>query len=366
MRRFRIGETPIVPEPLTLGIESSCDETSAAVLRGPREVRANIVSSQVPLHQRYGGVVPEIAARAHIECIRTIIDEALDVAGVRYDDLDLIAVTDGPGLVGSLLVGLSAAKTLALALNIPLVPVDHIEAHATSACLACDEPWPAIALVVSGGHSSIYLVRDFQSIELLGQTLDDAAGEAFDKVAAILGLGFPGGPAVDRVARSGDPRAISFPRSLLNEPSFNFSFSGLKTAVLYHTYGAGRKYGSAEHLAPGQIADIAASFQAAVVEPLVHKTVTAAQRHGIGHVVVGGGVAANSALRETLTAACASAGLRLTLSPLQYCTDNAAMITALGFQHWRAGVSGSLNLEARSGLLRGAGGRVGRSTSTRR
>ncbi len=343
-----------MPEPLILGIETSCDETSAAVLRGPRDVRSNIVSSQVPLHARYGGVVPEIAARAHIECIRSIIEQALSAAETRYGDLDAIAVTDGPGLVGSLLIGLSAAKTLALSLGIPLVPVDHIQAHATSAALICADPWPAVALVVSGGHSSVYAVHDWHSIELLGQTVDDAAGEAFDKVAAILELGFPGGPAIDRLARDGDPRAIRFPRALLNEPRFDFSFSGLKTAVLYHVHGAGRKYGSVAHLSPKQLADVAASFQAALIEPLVSKTLAAAQRLRIGHVVVGGGVAANSALRAELCRACEAAGLRLTLTPGPYCTDNAAMIAALGYQRLRAGRTGGLDLEARSGLLRPA------------
>ena len=336
-----------------LAIETSCDETSAAVVVDGRDVRSNVVSSQVELHARYGGVVPEIASRAHIEAIRTIVETALDEAGVTYADLDAIAIADGPGLVGSLLIGVTAAKTLALACDLPLVPVDHIEAHAVSAALVADEPpWPAIALVVSGGHSSIYRVGGFDDIELLGQTMDDAAGEAFDKVAAILELGFPGGPAVDRIAAGGNPRAIRFPRTWLNEPHYNFSFSGLKTAVLYHVYGHGKKYGSVAHLSPRELADIAASFQAAVVEPLVKKTVRAAQEQSVQHVVVGGGVAANSALRTELTAACEAAGLTLHLTPMKYCTDNAAMIGALAYHRFVAGVRADLNLDPRAGLVR--------------
>ncbi len=336
-----------------LGIESSCDETSAAVVVDGREVRSNIISSQVELHARYGGVVPEIAARAHIEQIRPMIEQALAQAEVGYRDLDAIAVTAGPGLVGSLLIGVTAAKVLALAFDLPLVAVNHIEAHATSAALAVDPPpWPAIALVVSGGHSSVYHVRDFLDMELLGQTTDDAAGEAFDKVAAILELGYPGGPVIDRIARDGNPNAIAFPRTWLDKPHFDFSFSGLKTAVLYHVYGTGNKYGSAAHLSERQIADVAASFQAALIQPLVHKTVRAAQHVGVRNVVVGGGVAANSALRRGLEEACNAAGLRLHLTPMAYCGDNAAMIAMLGYRLFQAGRVADLWLEPHGGLMR--------------
>lgn len=336
-----------------LGIETSCDETAAAVVVDGHQVRSSLVSSQVDLHAKYGGVVPEIAARAHIERIRLIIEEALEQAQVGYGDLDALAVTVGPGLVGSLLIGVTAAKVLSLAYDLPLVAVDHIEAHATSAALVVDQPlWPAIALVVSGGHTSIYLVRDFLEMELLGQTTDDAAGEAFDKVAAILGLGYPGGPAIDRVARDGDPGAIRFPRTWLDKSHFNFSFSGLKTAVLYHVYGKGRKYGTAEHLSKSAVADVAASFQAALVEPLIKKTVAAARRTGVENVVVGGGVAANSALRAGLKAACDQADLSLHLTPMEYCVDNAAMIAALGYRQLRAGRTAELWLEPRGGLVR--------------
>ncbi|MEW6251929.1 MAG: tRNA (adenosine(37)-N6)-threonylcarbamoyltransferase complex transferase subunit TsaD [Planctomycetota bacterium] len=385
-----------------LGIETSCDETSAAVVVDGRDVRANVVSSQVKLHEKYGGIVPEIASRAHIEQIEPIIREALAQAGAArgamapeqpgvsaqppapaqpavpaqpgapaqpavpaqpgvpaqpaaldFADLDAIAVASGPGLVGSLLIGVTAAKTLALTCGLPLVEVDHIEAHATSAALVADPlPWPAVALVVSGGHTSLYLVDDFHEIELLGQTVDDAAGEAFDKVAAILELGYPGGPLIDRLAQTGDPKAVRFPRTWINEPHLNFSFSGLKTAVLYHVYGAGRKYGSAEHLGERGVADVAASFQAALVETLVTKTVAAARQAGVRNVVVGGGVAANSALRAGLTAACAAAGLALHLTPLQYCTDNAAMIAALGYRHFIRGERADLWFEPHAGLRR--------------
>jgi N6-L-threonylcarbamoyladenine synthase len=354
---------------LILGIETSCDETSAAVVVDGRDVRSNVVSSQVKLHEKYGGIVPEIASRAHIESIQPIIEDAQVQAGLspggnlagqggergKYAGLDAIAVTSGPGLVGSLLIGVTAAKTLALTTGLPLIEVDHIQAHATSAALITDAPpWPAVALVVSGGHTSLYLIRDFDQIELLGQTVDDAAGEAFDKVAAILELGYPGGPVIDKLAQTGNPRAIRFPRTWIHEPHFNFSFSGLKTAVLYHVYGAGKKYGSVAHLSQQQIADIAASFQAALVETLVTKTITAAAHAGVPSIVVGGGVAANSSLRNELQRAALRSGLTLHLTPPKYCTDNAAMIAALGYRHVVRGARADLWLEPHAGLRRPA------------
>jgi N6-L-threonylcarbamoyladenine synthase len=342
-----------------LGIETSCDETSAAIVVNGRDVPASLVSSQVDLHAKYGGIVPEIASRAHIERLRPIVEETLAQAQLGYDDLDAVAVTVGPGLIGSLLIGVTGAKTLALTHNLPLIAVDHIAAHATSAALATDPPpWPAVALVVSGGHTSLYLVRDFLDIELLGQTVDDAAGEAFDKVAAILELGYPGGPLIDKLAQQGDPGAIRFPRTWIHKPHSNFSFSGLKTAVLYYVYGAGKKYGSAQRLSPAELADVAASFQLALVQTLVAKTVAAAQKSEVQNVVVGGGVAANSALRAELTTACEAAGLKLFLTPLEYCTDNAAMVAALAYHHLRRGETADLWVEPRGGLVRPAQQRV--------
>jgi N6-L-threonylcarbamoyladenine synthase len=338
-----------------LGIETSCDETSAAVVVDGRDIRASLVSSQVALHAKYGGIVPEIASRAHIEQLRPIIEQTLAQAQVGYDDLDAVAVTVGPGLIGSLLIGVTGAKTLALTRNLPLIAVDHIAAHATSAALFTEQPpWPAVALVVSGGHTSLYLVRDFLGIELLGQTVDDAAGEAFDKVAAILELGYPGGPVIDKLATQGNPTAIRFPRTWIHKPHFNFSFSGLKTAVLYYVYGAGKKYGSAQRLSPTELADVAASFQSALVQTLVAKTIAAAQKTGVQNVVVGGGVAANSALRAELQTACEAAHLNLLLTPLEYCTDNAAMVAALAYHRFRAGEAVDLWVEPRAGLLRPA------------
>ena len=336
-----------------LGIETSCDETSTAVVVDGRDVRSNLVSSQVKLHEKYGGIVPELASRAHIEAIGPLVEEALATADVTYDDLTAIAVTAGPGLVGSLMIGVTAARTLALTRDLPLVAVDHIEAHATSAALVSDAPpWPAVALVVSGGHTSLYLVRDWFNIELLGQTVDDAAGEAFDKVAAILELGYPGGPLIDKLAQTGNPRAIRFPRTWIDSEHLNFSFSGLKTAVLYHVHGPGRKYGTVARRSPAEIADIAASFQAALVETLVAKTLAAVRTARVGELVIGGGVAANSALRAALTVACEHEHVRLHLTPIKYCTDNAAMIAALGYHHYQAGRRADLALEPRAGLMR--------------
>lgn len=349
-----------------LGIETSCDETSAAVVRDGRTVLSNVVSSQTDLHARFRGVVPEIAARAHVERVVPVVEEALDRARLRYADLDAVAVTSGPGLVGSLVVGVMAAKSLAMCLDRPLAAVDHIEAHAVSGILALSPqdspPWPAIALVVSGGHTSLYLVRSPLEIKLLGQTLDDAAGEAFDKVAAILELGYPGGPLIDRLAQEGDSAAINFPRMRVESP-VDFSFSGLKTAVLYKVYGSGSKYGTVSHLSHSEKADVAASFQAAVVEPLVERTLLAARSNHVDAVLVGGGVAANRALRAALQTACAAAGLRLILTPTEFCTDNAAMVAYMGYERLLAGLRDGLDIEVRSGLRRPEPLSGGRSTT---
>ncbi|MBI5765418.1 MAG: tRNA (adenosine(37)-N6)-threonylcarbamoyltransferase complex transferase subunit TsaD [Planctomycetes bacterium] len=330
-----------------LGIETSCDETSVAVVDEGRTVRANLIATQFDLHAKFGGVVPEIASRAHLEVLDPLIEEALHVAGASADDIDGIAVTSQPGLIGALLIGVTAAKALAWAWNKPLIGVNHIHAHATSAAMAVDvAPWPAVALVVSGGHTSLYHVRDFDSITPLGATVDDAAGEAFDKVASILKLGYPGGPVVDRLAATGNPLATRFPRTMFDANSLDFSFSGLKTAVLYHVHGAGRTTGGLERLNEQSIADICASFSAAVVDVLVEKTLRAVQREGVRTVVVGGGVAANSMLRIRLAGRCARDSVALHVTPPVYCTDNAAMIAALGYHLLQRGHSNDWTLSA--------------------
>ena len=345
---------------LVLGIETSCDETAAALVRDGRVVLSSVIASQHTLHEEYAGVVPEIASRAHVEQMLPVVREALAQAGVGLGMIDAVSVGNRPGLIGSLLVGVAAAKALSWSLGKPLIGVDHVHAHLYSGLLtresAPDPPsrQPALGLVVSGGHTSLYHVGDWLDVQLMGQTIDDAAGEAFDKVAAILELGYPGGPLIDRLAREGDPAAIHFPRTRPEGDSLDFSFSGLKTAVLYHVYGRGRKYGSVAHLSRAQLADVAASFQAALVEPLVERTIEAAQRVAAPRVVLGGGVAANGALRSGLTRACTAAGLELILTPMSYCTDNAAMIALLGHQLWKAGRTVDLDLEPRSGLRRPA------------
>jgi N6-L-threonylcarbamoyladenine synthase len=330
-----------------LAIETSCDETAAAVVADGRDVRSNVVASQIDLHAKYGGVVPEIASRAHIEWLDGVVAEALDDAAIKPNDLDAIAVTNRPGLVGALLIGVTAAKTLAWAWNKPLVAVDHIQAHAYSAAMALEhDPFPAVVLVVSGGHTSLYHVRTPIEMERLGCTTDDAAGEAFDKVATILGLGYPGGPVIDRTAAKGDPRAIDFPRTMLGKDSLDFSFSGIKTAVLYHVNGPGKTSGGLEKLSDGEIADIAASFQAAVVDVLVRKTLMAVRRTGVRTVLAGGGVAANSHLRDRLGAGCAEAGAAVHLAPFALCTDNAAMIGGLAYHRLTNGHTVELDLPA--------------------
>lgn len=339
-------------DPTILAIETSCDETSAAVTIGARRVLSNVVATQFDVHAKYGGVVPELASRAHIENLDGVVQEAIARAGVEYRQIDAIAVTNQPGLVGSLLIGVTAAKTLAMGWCKPLIGVNHIHAHACSANidLPADDPapWPAVSLVVSGGHTSLFFVRDPLHISLLGSTIDDAAGEAFDKVASILNLGFPGGPVVDRIAATGDPCRHSFPRTMLDRDSLDFSFSGLKTAVLYQVHGPGKTKGGLERLSPQEIADITASFQAAVVDVLAAKTLRALEKTGVGTVLVGGGVAANRRLREQLAAACAGAGATLHLTPMKYCTDNGAMIASMASYSFVAGRHSELTLEPRA------------------
>ncbi len=334
---------------LILGIESSCDETAAAVVAGGRRVLSNTVASQVDLFRKYGGVVPEIASRKHLELILPVIREALETAGVRLGDIDAIAVTHGPGLVGTLLVGLSAAKALAFGLDKPLIGVNHLQGHIYANFLVEPEPaFPLVCLVVSGGHTDLIYMAGHGQMELLGRTLDDAAGEAFDKVARSVGLGYPGGPQVERLARSGDPEAVPLPRAQTGGP-YDFSFSGLKTAVLQYVQRTGP-------LNDQQRADLAASFQRAVTAVLVDRTLKAAQDRGVRQVILAGGVAANGALRQEMRAALEPRGIALGYPPPALCTDNAAMIAAAGYYLWRAGVRHDLDLNAIPGLGLGIGG----------
>jgi N6-L-threonylcarbamoyladenine synthase len=332
---------------IVLGIESSCDETAAAVVRDGRDVLSSVVHSQAAEHARYGGVVPEIAGRSHLRQILPVIEQALADAALSLDDLACIAVTARPGLIGSLLVGVSTAKALAWTRGLPLVDVHHIEAHVYAAAMELDaSPFPALALVVSGGHTALYRADSALELSLLGQTLDDAAGEAFDKVAHVLGLGYPGGPAVSRLAQEGDPRAIAQPRHRPKDGRPAFSFSGLKTAVLYHVRG---QDALAPTPAPEDIpdrADVAASFEQAVCDVLVEESVRAARTEGLDTLLVGGGVACNTRLRRDMQARAEREGLRAIFPSPAYCTDNAVMIAGLGHHLLRAGRTASLELDA--------------------
>jgi N6-L-threonylcarbamoyladenine synthase len=335
-----------------LAIETSCDETAAAVIDEKRNVLSNVVASQAALHERYGGVVPEIASRAHVERILPVIDEALTRASCRLADLSAVAVATQPGLVGSLLVGLTAAKALALVLNVPLVAVDHIEAHIYACRMAAGrDVFPAVGLVVSGGHSNLYDCRSALEFELIGATIDDAAGEAFDKVAKILGLPYPGGPSIELAAQNGDPAAFAFPRSFLRDERLEFSFSGLKTAVLYAAVGQPGSRRPAQELTEARIADIAASFQEAVVDVLVEKCRQALRRYERNTLCVGGGVAANNRLRQRLTDMAAETGAELIIAPLEYCTDNAAM-AAIAWELLAQNRTAPLDLDVTPGLIR--------------
>ena len=335
--------------PTILGIESTCDETAAAVVVDGHDVRSNVVATQVELHAKYRGVVPEIASRAHIENILPVVREALTGANIALDGVDAVAVAHRPGLIGSLLIGVTAAKTLAWSAGKPLVGVDHVHAHLYSVMLEKNEPppLPAVGLVVSGGHTALYRVGSWLDVELIGSTIDDAVGEAYDKVAALLGLGYPGGPVIDRLARDGDPRAIRFPRTLLARDSLDFSFSGLKTAVLYHVRGVpGRgedvKAGGPVELSDTALRDIAASFQAACVEVIVKKLRRAIESVGARSVVVGGGVSANGGLREAL----GQLPVPAFVPPMRYCTDNAAMSAGLAHVYVEQGHFSALDLDA--------------------
>jgi N6-L-threonylcarbamoyladenine synthase len=328
---------------IVLGIESSCDETAAAVLTDGR-ILADVVASQDTLHAPWGGVVPELASRRHLEAIVPVVEQALARAGLKLADLEGIAVTQGPGLVGSLLIGCSVAKALAWVHRKPLVGVNHLEGHIYAAFLTEPPPeHPFLALVVSGGHTALYLARAPLEYRLVGQTRDDAAGEAFDKVAKLLGLGFPGGPVIQRVATEGDPAAIAFPLAQMTDGARDFSFSGIKTSVSLYV----KRHGP---LTPAAVADVAASFQAAVVKMLVRKTVKAALHLGVKRVVLTGGVAANGPLRERLQAEADAHGIRLHIPPPRLCTDNAAMIAAAGTARLLAGERASLDMNARPDL----------------
>lgn len=333
---------------LILAIESSCDETAAAVVKNGREVLSNIISSQIALHTLYGGVVPEIASRKHIEAIDGVIQKALEEAHVTMEDIDAVGVTYGPGLVGALLVGLAEAKALAYAAGKPLVGVHHIEGHICANYIENkDFVPPYMALVVSGGHSHLVYVSDYGKYEILGHTRDDAAGEAYDKVARVIGMGYPGGPKIDAAAKKGNPNAVKFPRVFLEEDSYDFSFSGLKSAVL--------NYVNKERMQNHPIVpeDIAASFQQAVVDVLVTKTIRAAKDHGVTKIALAGGVASNSALRESMRHACEKEGFYLSIPSPVLCTDNAAMIGCAAYYEYMAGVRDGLDLNANPSLKLG-------------
>lgn len=324
-----------------LAIESSCDETAAAVIRNGREVLSNVISSQIELHKLYGGVVPEIASRKHIEKVNQVIQAALDEAEMTLDDMDAIGVTYGPGLVGALLVGVAEAKAIAYAKKLPLVGVHHIEGHISANYIEHPdlEP-PFICLVVSGGHTHLVRVKDYGTYEILGRTRDDAAGEAFDKVARAIGLGYPGGPKIDKLSKEGNPEAISFPKAHVAEAPLDFSFSGVKSAVLNYINGCemkGLSYNTA---------DIAASFQKAVVDVLVEHSMKAVEMYHTDKFAIAGGVAANSGLREAMKAACEKKGIKFSYPSPIFCTDNAAMIGVAAYYEYLAGTRHGLDLNA--------------------
>jgi N6-L-threonylcarbamoyladenine synthase len=338
---------------ILLGIDTSCDDTSAAVVRNGRDILSNIVSSQTEIHRKYGGIVPELASRRHIEMVWPIVDEALIRAGVSLDEIDAIAVCHGPGLIGSLLVGCGFAKAVAYARRIPLVAVNHLEGHIFSSFLEEKSPaFPFLSLVVSGGHTSLYVVEEFGKYYELGRTRDDAAGEAFDKVSKLLGLGYPGGPAIDKIASLGNKKAFNFPRAYLPD-SLDFSFSGLKTSVRNKIQEAGvgsQGMFNRELLSDGFIKDIAASFQVAVVDVLVKKVEGAVVKTDIGRVTISGGVAANSALRARMAEMAREREIELFLPSKHFCTDNAAMIAAAGHHHFMAGERVDMELNPKAYL----------------
>ncbi|MBM3215054.1 tRNA (adenosine(37)-N6)-threonylcarbamoyltransferase complex transferase subunit TsaD [Candidatus Poribacteria bacterium] len=322
---------------LVLGIDTSCDETSAAVIADGRDIRSNVVASQIEVHERFGGVVPELASRKHAEIVTRIVDRALRDAGVTLSDLCAIAVTDRPGLVGALLVGVAAAKAIAYVSGLPLIGVHHIEGHVYAPAMVDDVPFPHVCLTVSGGHTLLVRVDEGWRYEVLGLTLDDAVGEAYDKVAKLLGLGFPGGPLIDRLAASSDEPEVDFPRPMLDSGDFRFSFSGLKTAVRYHVERSGGEV---------SVPAVAAGFQRAAVETLVAKLFGAAEAVGARAVTITGGVAANRALRNRTREIADARGIALSIPPMSLCTDNGAMIAGVGYHQWRRGDVSGLQLGA--------------------
>jgi len=329
---------------IILGIDTSCDETAAGVVNNGRVILSNVVSSQVEIHKRYGGIVPEIASRSHIETILPVVDKALKDAGIKISDLSAIAVTKGPGLVGSLLVGVSFAKAVSYSTGIPLVAVNHLEGHIASIFLEVNVPFPFLSLVVSGGHTTLCYVRDFGEYEGLGRTRDDAAGEAYDKVAKVLDLGYPGGPIIDRISKEGDPKAVKFPRPYLPK-SFDFSFSGLKTAVMNYMKDIERlgHFPRRKGKEVG-IADIASSFQQAIIDVLIYKVIKGAEEKDVKRIVISGGVAANSSLRRQIIERARQKGLKVYLPSPNLCTDNGAMIAAIGYHYYKRGLHASLDL----------------------
>ncbi|MEC1414911.1 tRNA (adenosine(37)-N6)-threonylcarbamoyltransferase complex transferase subunit TsaD [Bacillus safensis] len=327
-----------------LGIETSCDETAASIVKNGKKIVANVVASQIDSHKRFGGVVPEIASRHHVEQVTIVLEEVMTQAGMSFKDLDAIAVTEGPGLVGALLIGVNAAKALSFAHQIPLVGVHHIAGHIYANQLVDELEFPCLALVVSGGHTELVLMKEHGSFEVIGETLDDAAGEAYDKVARTMGLPYPGGPHIDRLAHEGEP-TIKLPRAWLEEGSYHFSFSGLKSAVINTLHNASQK---GETIAPE---NLAASFQASVIEVLVGKTLKAAEAYGVKQVVLAGGVAANKGLREALTSAFTKLpDVKVIIPPLSLCTDNAAMIAAAGTIAFEKGIRGDMVMNGQPGL----------------
>jgi len=335
-----------------LGIETSCDETAAAVVADGNVIKSSVVASQTWLHEKYGGVVPELASREHIEKIYPVVKEALEQAQVTKHDIDAIAVANQPGLTIALVVGVTAAKTLSFAWQKPLIAINHLHAHLQSAMLSEENlELPAVALIVSGGHTSLFDCQSPLELTLLGSTIDDAAGEAFDKVASILRLPYPGGPSIEKAAKNGNPKAIDFPRTMLAPSSLDFSFSGIKTAVLYYCRGQDMKgENKADTMIEEEIADVAASFQAAIVDVLVKKTQRAADRIDAKTVLLGGGVAANSALRQALQEFSDSSvpPRKLLAAPKQYCTDNAVMVASLAYYKFKAGLFADLTLEPKA------------------